>query len=233
MPRIFKVQHFDSEGRENLRYVIKNVKNYLRAILNNGESPLPKLVFLTGQGEGPMIAYNELNGLDVKMIAVTFPRGFHVKVNENEVFYPQIPERVRKFFSGVEIPIITGRLPFDSMSEADAHNREMAFLRSALALFGGSMPLAIQAVLQATDSGLVKTGEEVIAVTSDTAVLITASTSDLFLNKNCGMMVNEIICKPRNFTISRRMQSVSRGKELSTRTIEAVPAKQMPEDTGS
>jgi uncharacterized protein len=222
MTRVLKVQHFDSEGRENLPSVIKDVKTYLRALQSNGNTSLPKLVFLTGQGEGPMIAYNQLNELNATIIAVTFPRGFHVRISEKEVYYPQISERVRKFFKGVEIPVITGRLPFDAMDGADSHNREMKLLRSAFALFGGSMPLAIQAVLQAADNGLVEIGEQVIAVTSDTAVLITASTTEHFLSKNCGMMVNEIICKPRIFSIARRSQYLQLRNEIP-KTKDASP----------
>jgi len=174
-----------------------------------------------------MKAYSQLNGLNVTIIAVTFPRGFHVRISEKDVYYPQIPEQIRKFFTGVEIPVITGRLPFDAMDGADSHNREMKLLRSAFALFGGSMPLAIQAVLQATDNGLVKTGEQVIAVTSDTAALITASTTEHFLSKNCGMMVNEIICKPRIFSIARRSQYLQLRSEMPE-TKDASPKVQEP-----
>ena len=228
MTRMLKVQHFDFEGHENLPSVIKNVKNYLRALLTSENSSLPKIVFLTGQGEGPMIAYNQLSGLEVTIIAVTFPHGFSVRIGEKESFSPQIPERVKKFFTGVGIPVITGRLPFDTIDGADFHNKEMELLRSALELFGGSMPLAIQAVLQAADSGFVETGEQVIAVTSDTAVLITASTTKQFLRKTCGMMVNEIICKPRRFTISRRSRYLTLRREMLD-TDEASPEIQEPE----
>jgi hypothetical protein len=216
MSRTLRVQYFDSEGRENLPYVIKSVKLYLRAMLADGISFLPKIVFLTGQGEGPMLAYNQLGGMNVNIIAVTFPPGFRVKISEKETFTPEVSERVKKFFAGVEIPIVTGRLPFDEMDGADSHNKEMGLIRSALSIFGGSIPLAIQAALQATDAGLVSIGEQVIAVTSDTAVLITASTTAKFLSKNCGITVNEIICKPRVFTISRRAQLIERRRELST-----------------
>lgn len=215
MSRTLRVQLFDSEGRENLPDVVKNLKTYMKGLLAGGRSNLPKVVFLTAQGEGPMIAYSQLGGLNVTIIAVTFPPDFTVRTKENEEFKPQIPEKVRKFFKGVEIPVISGRLPFDGISGADSHNREMGLLRSAISLFGGSMPLAIQAVLQATDHGLVDVGEQVVAVTSDTAVLITASTTELFLSKTCGMMVNEIICKPSVFTISRRRRAKEAPRELT------------------
>jgi len=224
MTRVLKVQHFDSEGHENLPNVIRNVKNYLRALQPCENCRLPKVIFLTGQGEGPMIAYNQLSGLEVTIIAVTFPHGFSVRTGDKESFFPQIPERVRKFFAGVGIPVITGRLPFDNIEGADFHNKEMGLLRSALELFGGSMPLAIQAA----DSGLVETGEQVIAVTSDTAVLITASTTKQFLSKTCGMMVNEVICKPRMFTISRRSRYLPMRREM-IETDEVSPEIQEPE----
>jgi hypothetical protein len=118
---------------------------------------------------------------------------------------PEISERVRKFFIAFDIPIITNRLPFDDIVGADSHNHEMALLRNALALFGGSVPLAVQAVLQAADAGHVDIGEQVIAATGDTALLVTASTTRLFLVKDSrGLSINEIICKPRILNMTRK-----------------------------
>lgn len=203
MNRSYRAQSFDGEGRGNLPTVIKIVKNYLRSMTSNGLVCPTKIVFFTLKGEGPILAYNQLIDLDMKIIAVVFPATYTAEMTLGGVYHPEIPEKVRKFFDGVEIPVIKGRLPFDSMAGADAHNREMGLIKKALSVFGGSMHLAIQAILQATDAGLVDPGEEVIAVTSDTALLITAATSQDFLSPTCGLIVNEIICKPRNFDISR------------------------------
>jgi hypothetical protein len=206
MNRISKAQYFDSEGRDNLPQVIKTVKNYIRALITSGIPYPTTLVFFTGQGEGPMLAYNQLSGLDLKIIAVTFPPNYTVNLKDDRTYTPEIPDKIRKFFNGVEIPILTARLPFDDMAGAEFHNKEMATIRGVLGLFGGSMPLAIQAVLQATDNGLLSNGDQVIVATGDTALLVTASTTQNFLSNTCGLMINEIICKPRNFTISRRRQ---------------------------
>ncbi len=202
MNRGYKVQIFDCEGRENLPSVVKNVKNYVRMLVASGGAP-SKIVFFTLKGEGPMLAYNQLSGLNVTIIAVTFPVTYSVILKSGAKYTPEIPEKVQKFFKGVEIPIVRSRLPFDEITGAEFHNKEMIMLKNAMSVFGGSMPLAIQAVLQATDAGLVRSGEEVIAVTSDTALLVTASTTQDFLSQSCGLMVNEIICKPRNFNISK------------------------------
>ena len=203
MNRVYKVQTFDREGRENLANVLKNVKNYMRGLVTSGIPYPTKIVFFTLQGEGPMLAYNQLSGLDLTIIAVTFPPTYSVQMKDGTKFLPQIPDKVSKFFKGVEIPVIRARLPFDEITGAESHNKEMLMLKHALAIFGGSMPLAIQAVLQATDGGYIPAGEEVIVVTSDTALLVTSSTTKDFLNQTSGLIVNEIICKPRNFTISR------------------------------
>jgi hypothetical protein len=203
MIRQNRVQYFESEGREHLLEVIKGIKAYLR-LTENHRMPR-KLVFLTRQGEGPVLAYNHIHLDDIKIIAVTFPRFFAVRGDDGSIFAPEIPERIRKFFDGVGIDVITNRLPFDDIFGAEAHNREMGLLRDALALFGSSIPLAIQAVLQATDAGKVDPGEQVIVATGDTALLVTASTTRMFLMKDeRGLAVNEIICKPRVFDRSRR-----------------------------
>lgn len=202
MPQQNKIQYFESEGRDHLTSVLKSIKAYLRQLVVKRPST-PKVIFFTRQGEGPMLAYNELSGLDVTIIAVTFPPTFSIRLSDDQLFTPTIPEKVEKFFKGVEIPVIRARLPFDDIHGADAHNRDLKLIQDSLSIFGGSFPLAIQAVLQATDAGLVSPGEEVVAATADTALVITASTTKLFLSKSSGLAVNEIICKPRNLTMTR------------------------------
>jgi hypothetical protein len=52
---------------------------------------------------------------------------------------------------------------------------------------------------------MVAPGELVITATGDTALLVTASTTRMFLMKDArGLAVNEIICKPHIFDRSRK-----------------------------
>jgi hypothetical protein len=157
---------------------------------------------MTFRGEGPLLAYHELLDDDLTVVAVLFPPTYRV-VKDNTVTYSEIPDKIRKFFDGVGVRIIRSRLPFDEITGAESHNKEMSALKKTLAVFGGSMPLAIQAVLQATDSGEVCSGEQVVAITSDTALVVTASTTKDFISPTAGLQVNEIICKPRRYTIAR------------------------------
>src|SRR5665213_3293370 len=202
MIRSYKVQYFDAEGRDNLPAVIKCIRTFLRGLEAQHFSLPKKIVFLTTQGEGPMLAYNQLQSEELKIIAVTFPNGASEMTTDGQMYTPQVSERVRDFFNGVKIPIVTNRLPFEDMIGSNAHNQEMKLIRNVLGIFGSSTSLAIQAVLQAADAGHVKIGEQVIAATGDTAILVTATTTRNFLRQDhLGFAVNEIICKPRSFTI--------------------------------
>jgi hypothetical protein len=227
MIRSSRIQYFETEGRENLSAVIKCIKSFLRSQESQGAQAPKKIVFLTVQGEGPMLAYNQLPSPDLQIIAVTFPIGSS-QIVDDKPYKPQVSDRVRNFFNGVKIPIVTSRLPFEEIVGADAHNREMKIIREALGLFGSSMALAVQAVLQATDAGYVEIGEQVIAATGDTAILVTATTTyNVLRQDHFGFAVNEILCKPRAFTISRKLPTNPRTLEFASgNQIEAEPDKQ-------
>lgn len=191
-----KIYYFDYDNRDTLPDVIRSIKAYLR---NGSGEELPRwVIFLTSRGEGPMLAYRELIEFNVRLAAVTFSATFSLKTPDGRTYTPAIPDKVVKFFQGVEIPIITNRLPFDPIDGANAHNKETELLIKAFSIFGGGVPLAIQAVLQACDAGIVKPGERVIAATGDCALLISASGTKTFLDRDCGLVVCEIICKPRS-----------------------------------
>jgi hypothetical protein len=220
--------YFEEEGRGNLLHVIRILRRVLRT---RPELRDKKFVFFTAFGEGPALAYNQFQQFDIKMIAVTFPRTFTVNV-KGEDLHPDIDPRLRTFFEGVGIKVLSGRLPFDPIEGAESLNREMKLIKDVLSIISGSFPLCVQAVLQSCDMGAVEPGEQVIAVTGDCAAIVTASTTDCFLSHQSGLVVNEIICKPRRFTIARPT------KEPQPSTDNLFPEKtaesrQLTGDTGS
>jgi len=193
------IVYFSGEGRENLTSVIKVVRNRLK---KRPQLRGLKLVIFTAYGEGPARAYGMLEDYDPKIIAVTCPPDFTVKRGD-QIYKPQIDPKLRKFFDGVGIKVLTGRLPFDKIEGMDGHNREMQLLRNALSLFGGGVVPCLQAVLQACDMGEVGIGEQVIAISGDWAVLMTASTTNAAFTRESGASINEIFCKPNTFDICR------------------------------
>jgi hypothetical protein len=161
-----------------------------------------RCVIFTATGEGPALAYAELHEFDPRIIAVTFPPDF-TAMKGKEIVYPRISEKLRRFFQGINIPVITDRLPFDQLEGVRMHNDEMRIINDVLSVFGGGFSLAVQAVLSACDHGEIAMGERVIAITGDTASVITTSNTRKFLSKDAGLVINEILCKPSNLTISR------------------------------
>ncbi|HVG26075.1 MAG TPA: hypothetical protein VM865_00610 [Acidobacteriaceae bacterium] len=213
MPKPNPITYFDSEGNENLSEVLKVIK---RTVQKRPELQGCKVIFLTAEGHGPALAYNMLEQFGQKIIAVTFSPFFCLQ-RQGKQFHPQISSRVRKFFQGVEIPILTSRLPFESFGGSQSSiSSTLKLVNDAFAVFGGSVPLAIQAVLQACDMGHVQVGEVAIVATGDCALLVSASSSAMFLSVERGLCVLEILCKPRRFDISRP-------KPPQPQTIEASP----------
>jgi uncharacterized protein len=195
-----QIVYFDEEGRGNLPVVMRVLKQKLksREDLRN-----LKLVIFTAEGEGPLVAYSNLQPFNMKMIAVTFPLSFSVQRKDGSVFQPGIPPKLKRFFDGVQVHVITpARLPFDEIEGIEGHNHTMKLIRDVVTVFAGGFSLCIQAVMVACDLGFIDAGERVIAVSGDCAGLITASTTKKFLTRQ-GISVNEIFCKPRNLTISR------------------------------
>jgi hypothetical protein len=162
-----------------------------------------KIVIFTAYGEGPARAFKMFEEYDPKIIAVTCPPDFTVK-HEDHIYKPQIDPKLRKFFDGVGITVLTGRLPFDAIEGMDAHNREVQVVRNALSIFGGGVVPCLQAVLQSCDMGTVEVGEKVIAISGDWAVLMTASTTSAAFGREHGVSINEIFCKPNTFDLCRK-----------------------------
>jgi hypothetical protein len=226
------IVYFEQEGNNNLQDVIRTLKKQLK---KREELRTKKIVIFTAFGEGPLLAYNALSNLvgnyEPTMIAVTFPPDFSVS-RQGERISPRISDRLLKFFDGVGITVITTRLPFDKIKGAAANNADLDLIAKVLRLFGGGLTQCIQAALQACDAGKVCSGEQVIAVTGDWAVLLTASTTSNFLEREGGMEINEIFCRPRNLNIARR--PIKNSKMIDAqRTLELAKPERRRLDTGN
>ena len=230
MKKSHSIYYFEHEGRENWQHVLRLVK---RTLKRRSELQTYKVIIFTAIGEGAALAYNLFQEWNTKIIAITFPPDF-VVVREGQSVSPRIFPKAKAFFDGVSIPVITARLPFQKIEGADAHNQQMKLIGDVLTLFGGSFSLAVQSVLQACDHGFVEIGEKVIAVTGDSASIITASNTSKFMTREQGLVINEIICKPRNMTIARGApavaleQSRSLFEQDSTPQLKAAAPKPQP-----
>ncbi len=202
---ISTIAYFDREGRHNLSEVLSTVK---RAFKKRNDIRSCKIVIFTAAGEGPALAYNKLKEFELRIIAVTFPPGFSIKRKDDEGNVTEVAvclsEQLKKFFTGVDITVLSSRLPLEGFDGAESIKEQMKLIKDVLSLFGGGFSLCVQAVLQACDMGAVGIGEKVVAITGDCAALVTASNTAKFLSHEEGLSINEILCKPRNLSLTRR-----------------------------
>jgi hypothetical protein len=224
-----QIVYFDAEGRKNLSDVIRVVKQKLKS---REELRSLKIVMLTAEGEGPLLAYNHLALYDPKIVAVTFPLAFSVKRKDGARVQPRIAERLRKFFDGVGISVVVpDTLPFDPIEGMEGHNQQVKLTTDAITLFGGGFALCIQAVLRACDAGAVQPGEKVIGLVGDCAGIFTASTTNKFLSRD-GLSVNEVFCKARNLTIARPLPTPKKEPMVIEQKLEQqaeIPSSAQPQ----
>jgi hypothetical protein len=199
------VVYFEQEGRQNLSEVLNTLKRTFR---KREDIRACKIVIFTAAGEGPALAYNKLKEYSPKIIAVTFAPGFSVKKKDNEGKEIEtsvcLSDQLKKFFAGVDIIVLSSKLPFEGFDGVDSIKQQTKLIKDVLSLFGGGFSLCIQAVLQACDMGAINIGEKVVVISGDCAALVTASTTARFLSTDNGLSINEILCKPRNLSLTRR-----------------------------
>lgn len=196
--------YFEREGRQNLPYVLNVVR---RAFKNREDMRGCKIVIFTAVGEGPALAYNKLKPYNPKIIAVTFHPGYSVRTKDESGATIERPIRLsddlKRFFDGVGVTVLSSRLPFDGFEGAESIRKDLKLIQDVLSLFGGGFSLCVQAVLQACDMGAINIGEKVVVISGDCAALMTASNTAKFLSAQEGLSINEILCKPRNLSITR------------------------------
>lgn len=189
----YNTTYFWQEGKTNLQ-------DCLRIAFEAAKTHEVKtIVIFTGVGEGVRTAHQDFISQeqysDIRIVAVTFPHG-HPHPNEVS---PEDEEWMRTN----EIPIVRAHLPFDPI-RAQYHGvlgQDFSLLGNMVNIFGGGMSLAIQAILMACDAGVVRKGEHVISLTSDTSILArSAPTSHLLTD----FIVREIFCKAVFMDISKK-----------------------------
>ena len=202
--------YFWREGRVNLNDCLRisfeaAAKHAVRTI-----------VIFTAVGEGVKAAHRDFISQDqfshIKLVAVTFAHGHP---------HPQdLSPQDADWMKEQNIPLIRAHLPFDPIrAQYKAHGilgQDFGLLGNVLSIFGGSMSLAVQAVLMACDAGVVRKGEHVISLTSDTSILVrSAPTSDLLTD----FLVREIFGKAVMFDISKNEGRITAESATSPKVV--------------
>jgi hypothetical protein len=226
MPRPIKadVEYFFNEGISNLEDCLRVA---FEAALGHG---VDKIVIFTGLGKGPRLAVENFLSRDIyrhiRVVAVTFPQGKEFLDEDRNTFTQEISSTEVDFMRLNGVALVRAHLPFDPIS---AHFRnhgilgqDLTLIGNALSIFCGSMSLCVQATLMACDAGEVILGEHVIALTSDTAILVRAASTARLLTD---FIVREILCKPLFLNIGKAERQLT-DKEAPGRV--SVPSPNQP-----
>lgn len=211
-------EYFYEEGKSNLRACMRIA---FETAISRG---IDTLVIFTGIGEGPEIAIREFRSLmpfqDIKLIAVTFPYGQRFKDGKEVV----ISQEIRSLLEQNGVPLIRAHLPFNPITAHYRHHgilgQDLTLIGNALSIFGGSMSLCVQAAVMACDAGCLQVGDHVIAMTSDTAIIVRTAPTDRLLTD---FIVREVLCKPLFLTVGKSEDAY---EEVAT-TIDVTPVPEL------
>jgi hypothetical protein len=186
------IHYFSSHGEANTNETIKLAK------ARSEELGIRKIIVASETGLSALKVVKDFMGYEV--IVVSSAAGTHVRgsvigdlkigISDEEIYKTLINEGCK---------VIRGTDPFWNISAStqitDIGQLGMMFYEAIC----GGLHVCITAVVEATDTGYLRRGEEVVAMAGsfvglDTAIVATASNSvDFFKDYE----VNEIICKPR------------------------------------
>lgn len=200
----YPTEYFMREGKENLASCLS--ATFAAALAHQ----VQKVVIFTSAGLGVSMALDSYRSQEqyahIELVAVTFPSQSQFTAGDPSEH--SIPADVVRRLANNRIPIVRAHLPFDPIRTHYAGQgilgQDFGLIGNALRIFGGSMSLCVQAVLMASDAGLVELGEHVLAMTSDTSILVRAAGTQRFLTD---LIVREIICKPVLLTIGKSEKS--------------------------
>jgi hypothetical protein len=219
----YPTEYFLQEGKENLSRCLQ--ATFEAALAHN----IKKVIIFTSAGRGVMMAIKEYCSqeqyADIELVAVTFPN--QTQFSAGDPAEHSIPKDVCDYFASCKVPIVRAHLPFDPIrSHYEGHGilgQDFSLIGNALRIFCGSMGLCVQAVLMASDAGHVAFGEHVIAMSSDTSILVRAAGTSRFLTD---LIVREIICKPVLLTVGKSETantSLADSRKQSPTTLELKP----------
>lgn len=212
------IAYFPGEGKEYTGEVIACVKERVQT---HGYKTI--LIF-TAEGDAALQLRREIPDPGIRVIAVSFPawQVFRVK-GEGENIIKKRPgttaPEMREALRDAGVRLIHGSMPLEDILLPNAPNTKTEAIRQTLRLFAGSMSLCVQAITMACDAGEIKEGDEVVAMSADTAIVGSAAMTRYIFHPVRGLQIREIICKPRQYSISRKQIIHGEGKEAGNEGV--------------
>ena len=188
------IYYFDSCGESHTEEVLKLARKRAE------ELEIQKVIIASETGMSALRALDILEGFDI--IVVTSALGTKVKnIGIGDLLLGITDKKVYRKLEE-KCTIVRGTDPFHNINASLNTWTNEKIIRAIMYCIASGAGVCILSTLMATDNGVVKKGEEVVAcagsfVGLDTSCVVKASNSvDLFDDN--GLEVLEIICKPRN-----------------------------------
>ena len=192
--------YFNTCGQINTEKTLKV------AVQRARELGINKLVVASETGLSALKATSMLRGSGISLIVVTSAAG--TKIENTIIGDLKIGISSQKIWDQLEkngARIVRATDPLYNIGAALEHKEIPTLetiIRMCLKMISSGTAVCVTATLMATDNGLLREGEEVVAVAGswiglDTALVIRA-TNSVNLLKPGSMQIKEIICKPRN-----------------------------------
>jgi hypothetical protein len=185
---------------------INTEKTLVLAIQRASELNITKLVVASETGISGLKAVAMLRNSGIDLIVVTSAAG--TKIEDTVIGDLKIGIPDQKIWDQLETngaKIVRGTDPLYNIGAALEHKGVptlATLVRLSLKMISSGTAVCVTATMMATDSGMLREGEEVVAVAGswvglDTALVVRAANSVNFL-KAGAMQIREIVCKPRN-----------------------------------
>ena len=183
-----KACYFENTGRENTEEVLRIVRQRAE------ELGIKTILVASSTGDTAVKALKILNGYRVVVVGLA--------TGAREPNVQRFTDENRKIVEGKGGVIVTGTHALAGVSRAlnlKFHTLAIGnIIANVLRVFGQGMKVVCEIAMMAADSGLVRTGEDVISIAgtsrgADTAVVLRPVNSHQFID----LQVREILCKPR------------------------------------
>jgi len=179
-----------------------------KALERTSELGLRKLLIFTSDGEGPIFAAENKASRDIQIVAVTFPAGQVFRDDRRKEIRPKLSDPIeKKRLEDKGIVVVQGTMPLQEIVVPGCKDPRIDAIIRTLSLISLGLPLCVEAILMATDAGIVMPGEEVVSAAADTAIVGCGALSHWLFHPSQGLDIREIICKPRSRLIELQLDT--------------------------
>lgn len=188
------ISYFEKGGNSNFPAVVEIVKSYLQT-----DTEIKKVTVFAGNLDSVLLLHEKLKKSNVSITVATYAyrREFYKASSEKEepeIIFPEVAKKeAKEKIIEMGMNYIQGGLPFEPIRSCTGDN-SLEMIVSTFETISKGLVHCVSASIMARESGCSEDGEKIIAISGDTAIVVTPSLRrDLFDDK---FRIHKILCKP-------------------------------------